>query len=163
MASDAAFDVLVCADLDVSAPVRVRARFVNRERCGVAGCGRVPKEAKPFCPSHLDRLPYVQSLREQLSRCHDELDAASQEDGWRCIDPHGVIAQEILDQVAARGAPTPQGLAQSVGVSPRAIENYIIVLEEAGLVRNVVVKSKRGGLRRVVMLEQERQAILARL
>src|SRR5271154_1216900 len=80
-------------------PVKTRARFPIRERCGIAGCGQPTAEEKPFCLSHLDRLPYVRDLRHRLSRCRDELVAASRERGWKRIDPFGLMAQEVLDQI----------------------------------------------------------------
>ncbi len=112
-------------------------------------------ERKPYCIEHLESLPYVQDLQAQLLQREQEELAAAGKKAWRAVDPEGSRAREIIDQLAVRGAQTPKRLAITVEIRPNSLENYLSALERAGLVRTLVLGSRRGTPRRVVTLTEE--------
>ena len=126
-----------------------------REFCRVQGCGHPTTERKPYCIEHLDRLPYVKELQEQLARRDAEETAATGRKGWKSVDPVGSRAREIIDQLAVKGAQTPKRLAITVEIRPSSLEGYLGALERAGLVRTLTLGSRRGTPRKVVILTEE--------
>lgn len=126
-----------------------------RELCRVQGCGHSTTERKPYCIDHLDRLPYVQELREALVHRDSEEAAAASRKGWRAVDPTGSRAREIIDQLAVKGAQTPKRLAITVEIRPTSLENYLSALERAGLVKTLTLGSRRGTPRKVVTLTDD--------
>lgn len=111
--------------------------------CLVGGCLEIPTEGKPYCVDHLARLPYVDRLQESLARRRAEIARASRPESWTGIDVRGVVAKEILDEIGPHGAMTPERLAQRVAIPRRALSNYLLALERAGLVEIGMVGERR--------------------
>lgn len=126
-------------------------RLEPRQLCRVARCGRKTAEGKPFCIEHLDKLPYVRTLRRELAaRAAEERVAATPNGSW-AVSVHGARAKEIVQELA-RGARTTERLALTTELTPAALAGYLEALERAGLVRVLTLGSIRGALRQVVVL-----------
>ena len=132
-----------------------------REHCHVPGCSHPTTERKPYCIDHLERLPYVRELQEQLAQRDAEEVAATAKKGWKAVDIVGSRAREIVDQLSVKGAQTPKRLAITVEMRPSSLEAYLAALERAGLVKTLTLGSRRGTPRRVVTLtpDGERNAV----
>jgi len=123
-----------------------------RETCRVTGCGQVTSDKKPYCVDHIDRLPYVAQVRDELARREAETLAAATRRGWRGIDTTTGAAREIVHELAVKGAQTPGRLAKSVELNMDQVEGYVSALERAGIAKLVRTKRRRGGERKVVEL-----------
>lgn len=100
-------------------------------RAEVSGC-------KPYCIDHIDRLPYVKRILDQLS------DAS--------ITINNIHAQEILFFLGERGPLTPNKLALLVKVNRYVIRKFIDVLVDSGDVEFVGLG--RNKIRHAVLKEK---------
>jgi hypothetical protein len=119
------------------ANVAVRSPGAHARACLVRDCAGATSEGKPYCLEHLSLLPYVGRLarREREAR-----EAAGR--GRNRIDPRGVVAREILEELEVHGDVTPRRLAQGVALDRRVLGRFLVALERAGLVS---LRAARGG------------------
>jgi DNA-binding transcriptional ArsR family regulator len=113
-----------------------------RELCVV--CSSATTGRKPFCIDHLEELPYVAALREEL---------AAREAKRLNLD--GSRAQELIEMIALRGAVTPKRLALVVDLGEAELMRHIRALERAGFVTTITLGSRRGTSRRIVTLTKD--------
>ncbi|HZU97304.1 MAG TPA: hypothetical protein VFF73_11455 [Planctomycetota bacterium] len=119
------------------ANVAVRSPEAHVRACLVRDCPGATSEGKPYCLEHLGLLPYVGRLarREREAR-----EAAGR--NRRRIDPRGIVARDILDELEVHGDVTPRRLAQGVALNRRTLGRFLVALEKAGLVS---LRAARGG------------------
>lgn len=142
---------------------RKGSRRVSFSGCSAQGCERHTTNGKPYCLDHLDQLPSVQAVRATLARVEAEDTAAAR--GEASVD--AVRAQDVVVRLRCFGACSPARLAIDVEMAHAltererrrndlALEGYLDALERAGLVRRLVLGSRRGTARHVVeAVEQE--------
>ncbi len=147
-------------------PVRVVGRedFMRptAQLCSVVGCGRLTSHSKPFCVVHLREIPYVRAITSELSRREAELAAARRPRG-PMPDPSCLTACDLVDRLVFHGTQTIERLAIEAQMSVRVVQRYIRALENAGLAMEVTLRSRRGGVRRVVKATQSAQALRGEL
>ena len=129
----------------------MRARSVETGRCTVDGCEQVTHARKPYCIDHLDRLPYVRWLQEELGRRSES------------ASPSTVVDQDIVRQLSLHGPLTIPRLAREAEVSASALEARLKSLEKAGLVRTQVIRDRRGHTRRFASLDEPRRELTRRV
>src|SRR5699024_7291150 len=96
-----------------------RSRDAERAGCAVRGCNQVPTGRKPYCIDHLEHLPYVQWLKDELARRDEEADRAAKH---RPLDPDGPLARDIRGQLEIHGMMTFGRLSRELLVSMNEIE-----------------------------------------
>lgn len=124
-------------------------RQVERERvrCSAPGCSRWTMERKPFCPGHVEHMPYVQQLLAEMADHSREQELVVQV-GWHAVDVDGATAREVLAAVRQRSpacCATPSRLAIDVGITVAAVKVYLEALERAGFI--ALRRTRRGLLR----------------
>ena len=71
-------------------------------QCPSTGC---KSPGDPFCPAHLEIMPYAGKLMAELAANEEEV-ALAREGKWRAIDVNGRLAQEFLRFVRQGDRPT---------------------------------------------------------
>ena len=127
--------------------------------CRARGCQNATSDRKPYCVAHLDRLPYVRQILQELARREAEATAALGTRRQLVLDPAGTCAREILGELATKGALTSEQLGAALRIPPRVIESYVRVLEREGLVSTRRIRSRRGGLLRIVARQNAQLAL----
>lgn len=121
--------------------------------CSAANCARATREGKPFCSEHVERLPYVQGLLDQLAAREDEEDRVRKR-GTRAVDPNGLTAREILLSLWVNGDRTVARLARELNMDFETLKVYVAALKRKGL---VTVKPTRRGAGIVTLVPQVAQ------
>jgi hypothetical protein len=121
--------------------------------CGVSGCKNDTTERKPFCVDHLDHLPYAKKVIGLVTRVTDEL-SATKARGRRAVAIDGIVAKDILAEIQQKGAVSPQSLHMRLGLNPLDTDwnAFVDALVKDGVIKKVVVGSRRGVPRTVLML-----------
>ncbi|MGE0711951.1 MAG: hypothetical protein AB7N76_03305 [Planctomycetota bacterium] len=102
-------------------------------RCLEPGCRRSTRHRKPYCPDHVERLPYVQEVLAALEgKEREQAEVAIL--GPRAVDPDGITAGEILNELAIHGPRSVARLAKDLALSRRLAEHYVEALRREGFV-----------------------------
>ncbi len=117
-------------------PSRIR----EDRRCTVDGCANTTTGRKPYCIDHIDRLPYVRQLTDELARRDSPALRGS------------AYAAEVLDQLEQQGRATVGRLAREVGVPLKRLEPCIATLVKAGILRSFTLNARNGRTLRIVEL-----------
>lgn len=110
--------------------------------CEEPGCGAATREGKPFCPTHVERNPYVQQVLATL-RSREQADERVRQRGARPTDVHSLTAQEILHFTEINGPKTVRRLARELNQSIEVIRAYAKGLERQGLVSLTLTRRRR--------------------
>lgn len=119
--------------LDLFMAERDKRRFRSGEAtlpCQAEGCSRRTRERKPYCPTHVAMHAYVQqvlAMDEQYRR--EEVSVVPNVDG--------MIAGEIVTQLAFCGPRTAARLARDLRLTGCAVLRHLIALRRAGRVRKL--------------------------
>lgn len=103
-------------------------------RCQEKGCDERTRERKPYCPSHIERAPYVRNLMDLLARSEAEV-VAVRKRGVRAARLDSLMAQEIALQLELHGHRTVDRLARDLSCDHEVILAYAQRLARAGHVR----------------------------
>lgn len=106
-----------------------------------AACGRPTREGKPFCPDHVEELPYVASLMCELAAQAAEHQAVSK-NGAGAVNVDGTTARELLHLLQLHGPRTVQRLGRELNIKPGLVSDYARALAAAG--RVILGRSRRG-------------------
>lgn len=109
--------------------------------CEHAGCSNWTKEGKSLCPDHVQELPYVIQIRQQLEQRVEE-DRRVAELGAKAVRLDGMTVEEILLQLAIHGSRSVERLARDTNTEYDTMLKYAAALRKARLV--TFTYSKRG-------------------
>ena len=118
-------------------------------------CGRPTREGKPFCPDHVEELPYVASLLCELAAQAAEQQAVSKK-GAGAVDVDGTTARELLHLLQLHGPRTVQRLGRELNIKPALVADYARALAAVG--RVILGRSRRGKVLLQVPPARRRQA-----
>jgi hypothetical protein len=118
-----------------------RRRESQRADCSYAGCAQTTTGNKPFCLEHLEELPYVRRLIEEITR---------REARGSDADPDGPDASDVLKQLDVHGAMTLPRLSREIELVPERLLKLIRALQSVGRVRLIELRDERGKRRRIV-------------
>ena len=119
--------------------------------CEAPGCDQSTREAKPFCPKHVELSPYVQNVMAALRDAELEISQVRQF-GRRAVSPTRLVSQEILRDLGAHGPQSIRCLARKLGLEGDILSVYAHALSRLGFVRLVY------GRRRQLMIHPDRAA-----
>ena len=118
----------------------------------VNGCDKSGTENKSYCVDHIGRSSYAGVVLATIALREAEKLKAARRRGWRSVDVGGSRSREILENLAITGAQTMPKLGVIVDLDAKTLGAYLTALERAGLVKTMKVTSRRGSMRRIVML-----------
>lgn len=118
-------------------------------------CGGPTREGKPFCPDHVEELPYVASLLCELAAQAAEHQAVSK-NGASAVDVDGTTARELLHLLRLHGPRTVQRLGRELNIKPALVADYARALAAVG--RVILGRSRRGKVLLQVPPPARRQA-----
>lgn len=118
-----------------------RRRESQRGQCSHPGCSETTTSSKPFCIQHIEELPYVKKLLEEIARRESLLGDS---------DPSGPDAADVLRQLDVHGAMTLPRLAREIELVPERLMKILRALEAAGRVSVIELRDDRGKRRRIV-------------
>lgn len=78
-------------------------------------CGKETRKSKPYCPEHVDRMPYIQDLNQRI----------------KDYDPK----QDILQFLEDRHVATDGRIRLELCLSKEEVSKYLKQLKRAGLVK----------------------------
>lgn len=90
-------------------------------------CGKLTRDAKPYCTDHVFRMPEVQRILEDLRTVEHE------RSGGR-VDLDGIATRDVLLELELHGERTIERIAKVLCEPVRYIERIAYRLERAGLV-----------------------------
>lgn len=103
-------------------------------RCGHPGCLSPTREGKPYCPMHVELMPYVAQLMNDLENQQAEHERARKPGKTSGIDPEGITAKELLLLVDQHGGRTVPRLAKDLQIEPEVVARYVAELRKLGKV-----------------------------
>jgi len=119
----------------------------TRGECNFVGCMAPTTGNKPYCLDHLEEIPYVRRLLDELARRErDSLRARAENK----VDIEGPSASEILHQLEVHGPLTAGRLAREVELPPTELARFLPALEKRGWIAVEVVRDERGKRHRTV-------------
>jgi len=118
-----------------------RSRESQRGVCSHPGCRESTTANKPYCLEHIDELPYVKQLLQEIAR----REATGGE-----TDPTGPDAADVLRQLDVHGAMTLPRLAREIELPPERLMKLLRALQTAGRVALLELRDDRGKRRRIV-------------
>ncbi len=125
---------------DMLAPKRTQQNRI----CDIPGCTESTREGKPYCPNHVDCLPYVQEVLSRLAE-RDAQDEAVSKRGPRAVDVESSLTvQEILLHLELHGPRTEERLVREVNIDAKTLGGYL-----RALVKRKIIKlghTKRGSV-----------------
>ncbi len=104
-------------------------------RCGHSGCLSPTREGKPYCPLHVELMPYVAQLMNDLENQQAEHERARKPGRVSGIDPEGITAKELLLLVDQHGGRTVPRLAKDLQIEPEVVARYVAELRKLDKVR----------------------------
>lgn len=104
-------------------------------RCGHSGCLSPTREGKPYCPLHVELMPYVAQLMNDLEAQQAEHERARKPGRTSGIDPEGITAKELLLLVDQHGGRTVPRLAKDLQIEPEVVARYVAELRKLDKVR----------------------------
>jgi hypothetical protein len=126
-----------------------------RSMCRAQDCTNSTTEKKPYCGTHLSRLPYCRKIMNEVQGIANELALVGQK-GPRALDPYGILAQDVVDAIGQHGALPARRVPLAVGLTDagndKTWESILAALEKAGRIQILLLGSRRGSLRKVVRL-----------
>lgn len=99
--------------------------------CHAEGCVVRTREGKPFCPAHVARMDYVRQVIERVQSFEEEMKKLQRGGGVRL---NGVLAQDILGLVEARGVLYTVHIANEYKLDATVVAKVFRALEKAGFV-----------------------------
>ncbi len=102
--------------------------------CDVPGCFRSTREAKPYCPDHVDHHPYVQKILEDLSAQEEEEELVRQKGGRAKVDMNGPNIRNILLMLLMHGPRTEERLARETLLDAKVLDGYLKILARKGYI-----------------------------
>jgi hypothetical protein len=102
---------------------------------------KTTREGKPYCPDHVERHPYVQSILDVLAEREAETNRVRKK-GSSAVDPAGLTAQELVLHLSLHGSRTVERLSREFQLESRVIEDYVDALRVQGKV--VLGRTTRG-------------------
>lgn len=118
-----------------------RRRESQRGQCFHENCSETTTGNKPFCLMHLEQLPYVRRLLDEIAR---------REERGSDTDPAGPDAADVLRQLEVHGAMTLPRLAREIELVPERLVKLLRALQTAGQVHLIELRDDRGKRRRIV-------------
>lgn len=109
--------------------------------CAAPGCLATTREGKPFCPDHVDRHSYVQSILAVLATREAEEERVRVE-GPSAVNPDGLTAQELMLHLSLHGSRTVERLSREFQLETQVMTNYVDALHDWGKV--VLGRTTRG-------------------
>lgn len=109
--------------------------------CEERGCNKTTRVGKPFCPGHIERLPYVRKLMQELADKKAEEDKVKI-NGRQAVRLDGLTAKELILHLSLHGERTVERLSRELQLEPDVIWHYIKKLEANNQV--VLGSTKRG-------------------
>ncbi len=101
--------------------------------CDISGCTQTTREWKPFCPDHVERHPYVQSILSTLAEREDEEEKVRQR-GPKAVNPTGLTAKELVLHLSLHGARTVERLSRELQLDSKVLDGYVGALVRRGVV-----------------------------
>jgi len=114
----------------------------NRRQCLL--CSKIPRHWKPYCPDHIDQLPYVQRLLAEIER--DSAERTLLDKGKRLKKDSPLIADAMI-LVETHGLISTGLLRKKMQLTSKGIETLV-----ANLKRHRLVKTKLGWRDRTINL-----------
>ena len=102
-------------------------------KCEANGCNETTRNGKPYCTEHVELLPYVSRLIDQLDERDAELNRVLRR-GPQHVDPQGITAQEIILQLKLYGGRTVARLSRDLMLDEQVVESYGRALARLGAV-----------------------------
>ncbi len=102
-------------------------------RCEAPRCSQRTRDGKPYCPEHVELLPYVQELQAALAEQQAEQRRVASR-GARAVDPDGLTARELLLQLDLYGDRTVERLARDLQLDVDLVHAYAKALARHGRV-----------------------------
>jgi hypothetical protein len=131
----------------------MRQLMEKRSFCMHAGCSKKTSDGKPYCLDHVGLLPHPMRVLDEIGRRDAEIELASTEEGWKSVDPGGLVAEELIRCLERNGGSASfKRLALEGQINAAAAEGYVKALVQAGLVREL--GRTRKGNRLVVLCSQ---------
>lgn len=109
--------------------------------CEHSGCLKTTREGKPYCPDHVERHAYVQSILAILAEREAET-ARVRKKGPSAVDPSGLTASELMLHLSLHGSRTVERLSREFQLESAVIHNYVTALKGQGKV--VLGRTTRG-------------------
>lgn len=103
-------------------------------RCAQRGCAEPTREGKPYCPRHVEGMPYVARLVMDLRAQQAEQERVRRSTR-PALDPDGLTARELLLLVEQHGGRTVPRLAKDLQLEPSVVARYVAELRRCGRVR----------------------------
>jgi hypothetical protein len=113
----------------------------DTRHCELRGCKRATTGRKPFCTDHIEHMPQVRWLRDELQRREDEWEAVRRR-GARAVKMEGTTAHEVLQYLKVHGSRTIRRLAKDLSMDLELVTPYVNALRRKRKVR--VTENKRG-------------------
>ena len=101
--------------------------------CEESGCLKTTREGKPFCPDHVERHAYVQTILAMLAEREDETERVRKK-GPSAVDLSGLTAQELMLHLSLHGSRTVERLSREFQLESDVIHNYVTALKGVGKV-----------------------------
>ena len=120
-------------------PLSVR----ERPHCTLPGCDMRTREAKPYCPEHVEQHEYVQQLLERLEAREKELSRVRRR-GARAVELDGIAAREVLSYLRCHGPRTVRRIARDLNLELCLARAFV-----EGLKRQGALQTRRTRRRRV--------------
>lgn len=108
-------------------------------RCEFLGCEFTTRENKPFCPKHVDQMPYVQKILENLADKAEELDILAKSGR---VNEHSKYFREILVHIRNNGTRTVERLGRELSLDVEIIKKLVNAMKQQKLIRTG--KTSRG-------------------
>lgn len=119
-------------------------RSQQNRACDAPGCVERTREGKPYCPDHVDHLPYVQELLVALAD-REAQDEAVQKRGARAVDMEASLTvQEILLHLELHGARTEERLVREINLDAKTLDGYLKALAKRKII--TFGRTKRGSV-----------------
>jgi len=100
--------------------------------CNVKGCGRTTREKKPFCPDHIDELPYVQQLMAQIDYKAAELERVR---SGKPVPVPSCFEGEIVWHLKMNGRRSVRRLAKEVHIEYVILIKMLRAYKRRGLIK----------------------------
>lgn len=116
-------------------------QYSTTRGCESRGCAKTTREGKPYCPDHVERHAYVQSILAVLAEREAETERVRKK-GPSAVDPSGLTASELMLHLSLHGSRTVERLSREFQLESDVIHNYVSALKSQGKV--VLGRTTRG-------------------
>ena len=109
--------------------------------CDAPDCRSATRSGKPFCPKHVDRLPYVQELLGKIANREAE-EARVRDQGPRAVDPEALTSKEVVQFLRVNGKRSVPRLARDLNLDFETLDHYVDALIRHGQIELVRIKRR---------------------